>query len=174
MSRVCQNLPKSRISGFDTITWKGHFSKSKWARTLKFDIYFSDIPYFSKMVKQAIFKKFEFPWREHTTKSMRIWCNPNEFRLKTKAFWDIEAPCEQLKRKKVVCYSSMESLKPIDEDGTPKNSNFIILEKIGPRIEKRTETRFEACKQVLKSEGALWAYVAWKRDGRPPIHWNIY
>lgn len=45
-----------------------------------------------------------------------------------------------------------------------------MIEKVGPRIEKWTETSFRVGEQVRNSEGAVCGLVSRKRDGRLPIH----
>ena len=38
---------------------------------------------------------------------------------------------------------------------------------------KMAKTGFQAKNRVQKNEGAIWAPVAQKRDGKTPIHRNI-
>jgi hypothetical protein len=86
-----------------------------------------------------------FPWREHTTKSMRILCNPTKFRQKTKIFRDICGLSEKLLTNRIPYRRSNESGKSTHELGRPKKLNDKILKKIGQRIEKLVETGFDGC-----------------------------
>ena len=72
----------------------------------------------------------------------------------------------------VPSFDLKKSLKPLQHnERQKKKSKFYFQDKVGPRkSRKMAEVRFQAKIRVQKSHIAVWASVAQKQGGIPPIH----